>query len=523
MLVGRRLKELRRVFGITQQELGNILNVTKATICCYEKETRTPTLENLIDLSDYFEVTIDYLLGRDYLVRDNKTGKNIFISKEQYESTNLTPNALQGESMKVENINEKLKSGNLLSEKEIDYIVSNYTSGEIKDKEMSEFLLLIKEKGLSYEETFYLTKSMINSGDILDLSKINRPVVDKHSTGGVGDKLTLIISPIIASLGLGVAKMSGRSLGFTGGTIDKLESIPGYKVSLTNEEFIKQVNEIGVSIISQTGTLAPADKKIYALRDEIGAVESIPLIASSIMSKKIASGAPNIVIDLKVGKGAFMENIENATKLAEYMINIGKYFDRKVVCVLTDMNTPLGNTVGNSIEVKEAENFFLGRRDKRLNNLVISITSNMLSVGKDIPLSSAKLQVEKVLEDGSAKNKFYEWIATQGGNIKGVTLAKNKLTIKATKEGYVTEINPMKVSKLLFDLGAGRKQKTDTIDLTVGMAFIKTLNEHVNVGDSLINIFYNKEIENLEERASDIIKIESDKPEEKDIVIKLVK
>jgi len=491
MLVGRRLKELRRVFGITQQELGNILNVTKATICCYEKETRTPTLENLIDLSDYFEVTIDYLLGRDYLVRDNKTGKNIFISKEQYESTNLTPNALQGESMKVENINEKLKSGNLLSEKEIDYIVSNYTSGEIKDKEI--FVLL------------------------------NRPVVDKHSTGGVGDKLTLIISPIIASLGLGVAKMSGRSLGFTGGTIDKLESIPGYKVSLTNEEFIKQVNEIGVSIISQTGTLAPADKKIYALRDEIGAVESIPLIASSIMSKKIASGAPNIVIDLKVGKGAFMENIENATKLAEYMINIGKYFDRKVVCVLTDMNTPLGNTVGNSIEVKEAENFFLGRRDKRLNNLVISITSNMLSVGKNIPLSEARLQVEKVLEDGSAKNKFYEWITTQGGNIKGVTLAKNKLTIKATKEGYVTEINPMKVSKLLFDLGAGRKQKTDTIDLTVGMAFIKTINEHVNVGDSLINIFYNKEIENLEERASDIIKIESDKPEEKDIVIKLVK
>lgn len=523
MLVGRRLKELRRVFGITQQELGNILNVTKATICCYEKETRTPTLENLIDLSDYFEVTIDYLLGRDYLVRDNITGKNVFISKEQYESTNINSNNLQGESVEVENINIKLKSGILLSEEEINYIVSNYTSGKIDDTKMSEFLLLIKEKGLSYEETFYLTKSMVNTGDILDLSNINKPIVDKHSTGGVGDKLTLIVSPIIASLGLGVAKMSGRSLGFTGGTIDKLESIPGYKVNLTNDEFIKQVNDVGMSIISQTGTLAPADKKIYALRDEIGAVESIPLIASSIMSKKIASGAREIVIDLKVGKGAFMKNVEEASKLAEYMIQIGKYFNRKVVCILTDMNTPLGNTVGNGIEVKEAENFFLGRRDKRLNDLVISIASNMLSLGKNISIEESKMQVEKVLEDGRAKNKFYEWINAQGGNIKGVTLAKNKLKIVATKEGYITEIDPIKVSKLLFDLGSGRKHKNDDIDLTVGMAFIKPINSRVSIGDPLFNIFYNKEIENLEERAADIVKIESKIPEEKDIVIKVIK
>lgn len=524
MLVGKRLKELRRVFGITQQELGNILNVTKATICCYEKETRTPTLENLIDLSDYFEVTIDYLLGRDYLVRDNQTGKNIFISKEQYdESKNLTPTALKGESMKVENIIEKMTKSTKLSKEEINYIVINYCNGKIDDKKMSEFLLMIKEKGLSYEETFYLTEAMVNSGDILDLSIINKTIVDKHSTGGVGDKLTLIVSPIIASLGLGVAKMSGRSLGFTGGTIDKLESIPGYKVNLTNNEFKNLVNKVGMSIISQTGSLAPADKKIYALRDEIGAVESIPLIASSIMSKKIASGSPNIVIDLKVGKGAFMENLENAKILADYMIKIGKFFNRKVICVLTDMNTPLGNTVGNSIEVKEAENFFLGRRDKRLNELVIALASNMLSLGKNIDEYTAKKEVQRVLDDGSAKNKFYEWINAQGGNIKEVKLAKNKLTIKAETSGYVTSIDPLKVSKLLFDLGAGRKTKNDTIDLTVGMAFIHTLNTEVNVGDSLINIFYNEPIEDLEIRAKEIMKIEPIKPLEKNIVLGIIK
>ncbi len=523
MLVGRRLKELRRVFGITQQELGKILNVTKATICCYEKETRSPTLENLIDLSDYFEVTIDYLLGRDYLVRDNNTGKNIFISKEQYEATKSTPYALEGESMKVENIITKLKNNSSLTEEEIEYMVTNYTKEKISDKEMGEFLLLIKEKGLTYEETFYLTKSMVNSGDILDLSKINKPIVDKHSTGGVGDKLTLIVAPIVAALGLGVAKMSGRSLGFTGGTIDKLESIPNYRVNLTNEEFMKQVNEIGISIISQTGTLAPADKKIYALRDEIGAVESIPLIASSIMSKKIASGATNIVIDLKVGQGAFMESEENAIKLAESMIKIGKYFNRKVVCILTDMNTPLGNTVGNSIEIKEAENFFLGRKDERLNELVISLASNMVSLGKNISEKEAKEEVEKVLENGAAKEKFYEWINYQGGNIKEVTLAKNKIKIVAQKEGYITEINPLKVSKLLFELGAGRKEKTDKIDLNVGVAIIKQLNSYVTVGTPILNIFYNKEISDIEKRAQEIITIEDNPKEEKNIILKVIK
>ena len=516
MLVGSRLKELRKIFGITQKELGDVLGVTKATICCYEKETRTPTLENLIDLSDYFEVTIDYLLGRDSLNHNNEKNKKI-------ESIKTTQKIFSSESVEMENIINKLKSSIKITKEEMTNIVNKFLSNDINEKEMSEFLLLIKEKGLSYEETFYLTDAMVNSGDILDLSDIDKIIVDKHSTGGVGDKLTLIIAPIVASLGLGIAKMSGRSLGFTGGTIDKLESIPGFNVNLTNEEFINSVKKTGISLISATKNLAPADKKIYALRDEINAVDSIPLIASSIMSKKIASGSPNIVIDLKVGTGAFMKNVEEATKLANYMIKIGEYYNRKVVCVLTDMDTPIGNTVGNSIEVKEAENFFLGKREIRLYKLVIELASNMVSLGKNINLSVAKSEVITALSNNQAKNKFYEWINNQGGNLKALTLAKNKLTIKADKCGYIKSIDPLKTSKLLFDLGAGRKTKEDKVDLNVGLAFIHTLNEHVNINDPLINIFYTNNIENLEERAKEIIEISEQKNEEKSIILDVIK
>ena len=307
----------------------------------------------------------------------------------------------------------------------------------------------------------------------------------KHSTGGVGDKVTLIVSPIVASLGLGIAKMSGRSLGFTGGTIDKLESIPGYKVNLTNEEFENNINKYGISIISQTGKLAPADKKIYALRDEIGAVESIPLIASSIMSKKIASGAKYIVIDLKVGEGAFMKDINRATELAKYMIKIGEYFKRKIICVLTDMNNVLGYTVGNSIEVMEAEEFFLGKREKRLEELVINISSNMVSLSKNIPYEDATKEVIEVLNNGKAKDKFYEWIKVQGGNIEKLKLGTKKVELKAKKTGYITHIDPLKISEILFKLGAGRKTKEDTIDYNVGAKFNYTLYDRVNENDNI--------------------------------------
>ena len=425
--------------------------------------------------------------------------------------------------MKVEKIIDKLQNGETILEDEMTFIVNGFTNESISDSDMSSFLLLIKDKGLSYQETFYLTKAMINTGDILDLSNLNRVIVDKHSTGGVGDKVTFLVSPIVASLGLGVAKMSGRSLGFTGGTIDKLESIPGYKVNLSNREFESNVNHYGISIISQTGSLAPADKKIYALRDEIGAVESIPLIASSIMSKKVASGAPYIVIDLKVGSGAFMKDKSSALVLADYMIKIGEYFGRKVICVLTDMNNPLGYTVGNSIEVIEAKEFFDGKREKRLEELVVTLASYMVSLGKSISYEEARLSVLEVLSSGKAKDKFYEWIRVQGGNIDEISLGDKKIEFKASKSGYIKSINPINISKVLFLLGAGRERKEDTIDYSVGVRFNYSLYDKVNEGDVLFEIYYNKENSIILNDLDSIVEIESILEEEKDIIISVIK
>lgn len=424
--------------------------------------------------------------------------------------------------MEAEIIIDKIKNGKKLNENEIDYMVTSYMNKSITDDVMGEFLLTIKNNGLSYKETFYLTKAMINSGEILDLSNVNRVIVDKHSTGGVGDKTTLVVGPIVASLGLGVLKMSGRSLGFTGGTIDKLMSIPGYRVNLTNEEFIENVNEIGISVISQTKNLAPADKKIYALRDEIGAVTSIPLIASSIMSKKIASGAKYIVIDLKVGDGAFMKNVKEASILAKYMIKIGKYFNRKVVCVLTDMNNPLGKTVGNALEVKEAIEFFDGIYDKRFMDLVVSISSHMVSLGKNISYKKAVKEVNEVITNGQAKAKFYEWINAQGGQIENVVTSENKLEVKSTKNGFISHIDPLEISKLVSSLGAGRVHKEDEIDLSVGVLLNKTLYDEVNTGDILLTIYYNKtkpDISNIE----NAFKVESIIKKKEDIIKSVIK
>lgn len=424
--------------------------------------------------------------------------------------------------MEAEIIIDKIKIGKKLNENEIDFMVTSYMNKSITDDVMGEFLLTIKNNGLSYKETFYLTKAMINSGEILDLSNVNRVIVDKHSTGGVGDKTTLVVGPIVASLGLGVLKMSGRSLGFTGGTIDKLMSIPGYRVNLTNEEFIENVNEIGISVISQTKNLAPADKKIYALRDEIGAVTSTPLIASSIMSKKIASGSKYIVIDLKVGSGAFMKNVKEASILANYMIKIGKYFDRKVICVLTDMDNPLGKTVGNAIEVKEAIEFFDGIYDKRFMDLVVSISSHMVSLGKNISYKKAVKEVNEVITNGQAKAKFYEWINAQGGQIENVVTSENKLEVKSTKNGFITHIDPLEISKLVSSLGAGRVHKEDEIDLSVGVLLNKTLYDEVKTDDTLLTIYYNKtkpDISNIE----NAFKVESIIKKKEDIIKSVIK
>ena len=425
--------------------------------------------------------------------------------------------------MNIIEIIEKKKNKQILSESEIDYVVENYVNGIIADYQMSALLMAITLNGFNDDEVYYLTKAMINSGDTIDLSQVEGITVDKHSTGGVGDKTTIALAPLLATLGFKVAKMSGRGLGHTGGTIDKLEAISGYQVDRTETEFIEQVNKIGVSVISQTSEVAIADKKIYALRDQIGAVESIPLIASSIMSKKIASGAKYIVIDLKVGKGAFMKDIESAKTLGEYMIKIGEYFNRKVVCMLTDMNTPLGFSIGNSLEVKEAQEFFSGNREKRIEKLVIALASEMVSIGKEISIEEAETKVKEVLENGMARDKFYEWIANQGGSLSKMKDSKYQKIIYSNSEGYINEIDPIKLAMFVKDLGAGRVKKEDNIDLTVGVTLKHSLYDYVKEGTPLVEIFYNKEIPDMEERILESFKIESIKTEEKDIIISVLK
>ena len=312
--------------------------------------------------------------------------------------------------MNIIDIINKKRLKQSLTDEELKYVIDAYLSGEIKDYQMSSLLMAIVLNGMENEEIFSLTKYMANSGDILDLSSLGTNVVDKHSTGGVGDKTTLIVAPIVASCGVKVAKMSGRGLGHTGGTIDKLESIPGFNVNLTEEEFINEVNDIFVAITSQTKNVALADKKIYALRDVTGTVESIPLIASSIMSKKIALGAKKLVLDVKVGSGALIKNIKDATTLANIMISIGKQNGIEVVCILTNMDIPLGTNIGNSLEVEEAIKILKDHHKSNLTDLCIAISSEMVSLGLNISLEEAKSKVIEHLDNGDAYKKFLELI-----------------------------------------------------------------------------------------------------------------
>lgn len=421
-----------------------------------------------------------------------------------------------------EEIIKKMKERKL-SYNEIEYIVKGYIKNLITDEEMTLFLKNIYNNGLSIEETIYLTDIMIKSGKQIDLSKVKAKTIDKHSTGGVGDKVTLIISPIVASLGIIVPKMSGRSLGLTGGTIDKLESIKGYNVNLTDKEFIDELNKIGMSVISSSKELCIADKKIYALRDEKGLVDSTALIASSIMSKKIASGSDNIVIDLKVGTGAFMKDKKSATELAKTMIKIGAYYNKKVICLLSDMNYPLGRTVGNILEVKEAKEFFDGICDKRLKELCIYISSYMIMISKNITLKEAKNQVEKVLSNGKAKDKFYEWITYQGGQIDKIEINSQKIFIKSTKSGYINNVKTISIASLVKELGAGRVKKEDKIDYEVGIEFNKVIGDKVKKGDILGTIYFNKEVKNMERKFRNSIIIEEKKKKIPNIIIDVIK
>ncbi|MDD4809534.1 MAG: thymidine phosphorylase [Bacilli bacterium] len=388
----------------------------------------------------------------------------------------------------VELINKKRNKG-ILEKEELEFIVSGYLSDDIKDYQMSALLMAICLNGMTDDEIYALTNIMLNSGDIIDLSGINSIKVDKHSTGGVGDKTTLILAPLVASCGVVVPKMSGRSLGHTGGTIDKLESIKGFKTDLMMEDFIKQVNDIKVAIISQTGNLVPADKKIYALRDVTGTVESIPLIASSIMSKKLASSADKIVLDVKVGRGALMKNLEDATKLAELMVKIGNNHGVQTIAILSNMEEPLGNAIGNGLEVIESIEVLKGNGPSDLVKLVTELASHMVSLGKSISFEEAKEEVEANLKNGKAYKSFEELVSYQGGNIEDINVSPRVISIKSSKTGFVNHIDALKLGEIARKLGAGRYSKEDVIDHGVGVVLNRKVGDYILEGEELLKVY----------------------------------
>ena len=378
-----------------------------------------------------------------------------------------------------------------LTREELETIFLGYLNEEVKDYQMSAFLMAICINDMSDSEVFALTDIFIKSGDILDLSFIDGVKVDKHSSGGVGHKTTLIVPPLVASCGVPVIKMSGRGLGYTGGTIDKLESIPGFIVNLSEEEIKKQAKDIGIVITSQTKDLAPLDKKVYALRDVTATTNSIPLIASSIMSKKIAGGADKIVIDIKVGSGALLKTQEEAERLSSLLIKIGTYYQKEVRTVISNMDIPLGHNVGNKLEVLEAIEILKGNQQGELLDLSLDLATKMVSLGKGITEKEALKEVKDNLENGKALNKFLEFVKYQHGDIDNLSIDAKVYNIKANKSGILKNINALAIAKLSESLGAGRKSKDDEIDYNAGVIIRKNIGEEIKDGDVLATLYTN--------------------------------
>ena len=387
-------------------------------------------------------------------------------------------------------INKK-RLNNELSKSEIEFAINGFLDGTVKDYQMSSLLMAILINGMTDKEIFAFTDVMIKSGDILDLSEINGVVVDKHSTGGVGDKVTLVLGPLLASLGIKIAKMSGRGLGHTGGTIDKLESIEGFDVAINKEQFIKQVNDINIALVSQTGNLAPADKKIYALRDVTGTVESIPLIASSIMSKKIASGADIIIIDVKVGNGALMKNINDAKKLAEIMVKIGKMYKKPTLCILTNMDEPLGYAIGNTLEVEEAIETLKGNGPSDLLEVVITLCSIIIGAVKKISNSDARDLLFKQINNGKAFEKLEEFVKAQGGDLNKLKKCEKVFSIKSDKTGYINKIDALKLGEIAKQIGAGRTTLEEEIDYGVGIVLKKKVGDYIEKEEEIAKVYLN--------------------------------
>ena len=413
--------------------------------------------------------------------------------------------------MRMYDIIMKKRNGFPLTKEEIYYFVDGFTNGTIPDYQASALLMAIYFQHMNYEETLNLTMAMADSGEHLDLSGISGIKADKHSTGGVGDKTTLVLAPMVAAVGVKTAKMSGRGLGHTGGTIDKLESFPGFSTTLSQEQFVKNVNDIGLAVTGQTGNITPADKKIYALRDVTGTVDNISLIASSIMSKKLAAGANVIVLDVKTGNGAFMKNIEDATELAKTLVDIGNGAGKKTYAVISEMNEPLGYAIGNSLEVIEAIDTLKGNGPRDLYNLCIELGSLMVAASdQNISLEQAKQILKKTIEDGSAYRKFKEFIESQGGNPSDVDnchdliKVNQVLDIKSFQSGYIAGIQTENIGNAVMMLGGGRQKKGDSIDHSVGVIIKKKVGEQVKEGESLATVYINN-TDNLD-TALDLIK-----------------
>lgn len=419
--------------------------------------------------------------------------------------------------MRMIDIIEKKRDGKSLTKEEIEFFVNGYTHGEVPDYQASSLAMAIFFQDMNDEERAALTMSMVNSGEKIDLSDINGIKVDKHSTGGVGDTTTLVLALLVAAVGVPVAKMSGRGLGHTGGTIDKLESVKGFNVEISEKDFIKLVNDNQVAVIGQSGNLTPADKKLYALRDVTGTVNSIPLIASSIMSKKIAAGADAIVLDVKTGSGAFMKTLDDAEALAHAMVRIGNNVGRNTMAIISDMSQPLGNAIGNALELKEAIATLKGNGPKDLTELVLTLGSQMVVLAEQATsLDEARQMLIDAIKTGKALNKFKTFLSNQGGDDSIVDSpeklpsAKYQVEFKAKKDGYITEIIANEIGVASMMLGAGRQTKEDVIDLGVGIVLNKKVGEHVEKGENILTIHTNtKEIDDILYKLDNSITIES--------------
>ena len=433
--------------------------------------------------------------------------------------------------MRTVDLIQRKRDGEELAPEEIEFLVEGYTNGDIPDYQMSSFLMAVFFSGMSDREVSRLTECMLRSGDTVDLSSIPGMKVDKHSTGGVGDKTSLIVAPLAAAAGVVVPMMSGRALGHTGGTLDKLESIPGFRTSLTAEEFEKQLSELGLCFIGQTDRLAPADRKLYALRDVTATVESIPLISSSIMSKKLAEGVDALVLDVKVGSGAFMKKQVDARRLAQMMQGIGRRLDKKVVALITDMSQPLGYAVGNALEVMEASQTLQNAGPADLTKLSIELAARMIYLGKKAAsLEEARRLAEEKLVDGSGYKKLKQVVAAQGGNPQA--LDKFELLPNATgmrevaspRGGYVSSINAEDIGSASNMIGAGRDKKEDAIDPAVGIILEVKAGEKVDAGSVLCRLYYTKEdrVEEAAEMVEDAFRISAQKPEERELILEVV-